>query len=120
MPSESGLVVDGFSGVESDSQRLKVASHVSTMAQPEKGDEMADNDGHVKDLSAPWERPLMGEESPHSESGDPMEDLPPNDWEELEVRYERDMEDATQQEQSIINEIEWVMKACAADYAVFG
>ena len=43
-------------------------------------------------------------------SCDPMEDLPSKDWEELETRYDGDMEAAVQHEQSIIDEIEWVMK----------
>lgn len=48
----------------------------------------------------------------HEGSINPMEDLPLKDWEELETRYERDMEAAIRNEQAVMAEIEWVMKVC--------
>lgn len=55
----------------------------------------------------------MAEETQPEEIIDPMQELPPKDWEELEMRYEREMEAVIQHEQSVMEEIEWVMKACA-------
>lgn len=69
-----------------------------------------------EDAAASSQRLRVGEENSEENSedqnADPMADLPLKDWQELETRFERDMEAAIQHEQSIMDEIEWIMKAC--------
>jgi hypothetical protein len=113
MPSPGNFEGNGFSRIGSQNHQSTSASQASTLVPQENRRETFHTDAPVEGASAEgWERPEVVQESRQSEDIDPMEDLPGKDWEELEMRYERDMEAATQHEQSIIDEIEWVMKAC--------
>ncbi|KAF7510755.1 hypothetical protein GJ744_006121 [Endocarpon pusillum] len=95
LPS-SNFEVNGFLGVGPQNQHSNFATQASTLVQQEN------------------EVGLLGygelAEDGLTASCDPMEDLPSKDWEELETRFDGDMEAAVQHEQSIIDEIEWVMK----------
>jgi hypothetical protein len=63
------------------------------------------------DTAKAWAMPLVEQDDRQITPGDPTKNLPTKDWEELQARYERDMEASIQNEQSIMDEIEWVMKA---------
>lgn len=96
LPSSTNFEVNGFLGVGPQNQHSNLATQASTLVQQEN------------------EVGLLGygelaEDAPMA-SCDPMEDLTSKDWEELETRFDGDMEAAVQHEQSIIDEIEWVMK----------
>ncbi len=113
MPSPSEHAANGFSGAGSHNQQSAFASQASTVEQNDDEREMLRHDAQLEQKqTASWERPLTVQESRQNDNASPVDDLPLKDWQELEVRYERDMQAAIQHEQSIIDEIEWVMKAC--------
>lgn len=111
MPSLSNFEVNGFSGTGSQNPQSTFQSQASVLAQQDNENETAGSGMNPeKRPAASWGRPLILQEDRQGENTDPMEDLPSKSWEELETRYERDMEAAIQHEQSIVDEIEWVMK----------
>jgi hypothetical protein len=112
MPSQSDFEVNGFTGAALHHQP-SFASQASTV-KPERNEDEAPRNGarHQEILGASLEGQITLQETRAEEHNDPTEDLPSKDWEELEARYELDMEAAIQHEQSIMDEIEWVMKAC--------
>ena len=112
MPPPNNFEVNGFLGVRSQNSQATVASQASTLTQQDNRDGTPRNDAQT-DLGpmASWGRPLIVQEN--RQHADPAEDLPLKDWHELETRYERDMAAAIHHENSILDEIEWVMKACA-------
>lgn len=110
MPSSGNFAVNGFSGAESVDQESKHATQEAALVQKDTRDKMPHNDAQFEGTAPSWDGPLTVQESQQRENADPMEGLSPKDWEELEVRYGRDMEVAIQHEQSIIDEIEWVMQ----------
>lgn len=95
MPS-TNFEVNGFLGEESQKQRSSFATQTSTLVQQE----------HEQ---GPFGQATSADNGTMTFC-DPMDDLPSKDWEELETRYDGEMEAAVQHEQSIIDEIEWVMK----------
>lgn len=117
MPSPSNFEVNGFAGAGSQIHQSTFAAEASTPAEQENRNEMSDddNDDDAQLEQKPMnfsELSLTSQESQQDENVHTMEDLPLKDWEELQSRYEREMEAAIQHEQSIVNEVEWVMKAC--------
>ena len=113
MPFASNSAINGFSGSGSQKPQSTFASQASTLATQDNRDEM------IRDVAQPdegpgtsTERSLTVRDNQHEGYANPIEDLPLKDWKELEARYERDMEAAIQNEQTIMAEIEWVMKAC--------
>lgn len=113
MTSPIKFEVSGFSGTGSKRQHSTFALQPSTLKQQSNEDEMHDDGAQV--LEGPpgsWQRPLVIQETRNDDFGNPNDGLPLKDWEGLEARYEQDMEAAIQHEQSILDEIEWVMKVC--------
>ncbi len=96
MPSSTNFEVTGFLGAGSQNQQSNFATQASTLVQQEHEE-------------VPLGKAVLAEDGPMV-SCDPLEELPSKDWEELETRYDGEMEAAVQHEQSIIDEIEWVMK----------
>jgi hypothetical protein len=113
MPSPGNFEVIGFSRIGSHNHQSTSVSQASTLVSQESRCETLRTGAPFEGASTEsWERPQVVQESQRIEDFDPMEDLPVKDWEGLEMRYERDMEAAIQHEQSLIDEIEWVMKVC--------
>jgi hypothetical protein len=112
MPPLSNFEANGLSGAASQIQPSTFPSQASTLAQQDIGTDASG--ANVREgPGALSGRSSMSQGNQPSEDMDPVEDLPLKDWEELETRYEREMEAAIQHEQSIIDEIEWVMKVRA-------
>jgi Neuraminidase (sialidase) len=113
MFSQNGMKINGFPESGPLTQQSTFASQASTLAQQDGENETLLTSAALGNGSAAsWGRPLVTQKNQQGESLDPMEDLQPKNWEELDNRYERDMEAAILQEQSILTEIEWVMKVC--------
>lgn len=111
MPSSNNSEVNGCSRAGPQNQQSTFASQASTVAQQDNRHEtIPDDTGLEENPTASGEGPLNVQDS--RQNVNPMEDLLPKDWEELEMRYEREMEAAVQHEQSIMDEIEWIMKVC--------
>jgi hypothetical protein len=111
MPSPGPFEANGVAGGSWDSQQPAFGSQPSTLAQTNGQDD-------AMDQSTLPPSGINEQENQRDEIGDPLEELQPKDWEELEARYERDMEAAIQHEQAIMDEIEWVAKV--ADTQVHG
>jgi len=114
MHAQNNFEANGISGAAWQHQPSAFPSQTSTLAQQDTGTEIAASGANVEEEPAASSGSLSMEHGNQPcEDIDPMEDLPSKDWEELEKRYEREMEAAIQHEQSIIDEIEWVMQVCA-------
>lgn len=102
----------GFGGSASETPQSTPGPRAPSEAQPDRESTMMQKDAHLdKGLKRPRENPLIVQEDRQNASADPKEDLPSKDWEELESRFEREMEATVQQEQSTMDEIKWIMKA---------
>ncbi len=113
MPSTGNFQINGFSGLSSQNQNPTFASQTSTeAAQDEKEEVIHDMTQPEKRSRSPNQQPLIVHENQKEDYTDPLVDLPLKDWEELEARYEQDMAAAIQREQAVMDEIEWVLKAC--------
>jgi hypothetical protein len=114
MHAKTKFETNGLSGAASQDQPSTFPSQASTLTQQDAGIGTAAGGANVEQGPAGLSgSSSMAHDNQPSEDMDPMEELPPKDWEELERRYEGEMEAAIQHEQSIIDEIEWVMQVCA-------
>jgi hypothetical protein len=113
MHSRNNFEANGLPGAAPQDQPSAFPSQASTLAQQDTGTGAAASGANVEEgpTTSSGSSSMQHDNGP-SEDLDPMEALPLKDWEELENRYEQEMEAAIQNEQSIIDEIEWVMSVC--------